>query len=990
LHMPINPDLKRDLEKNIQGEVKDDFVSRLLYSTDASIYKIEPLGVVFPKYADELNTILELAVKHHTPILARGSGSSLAGQAVGPALVIDTTRYLNRILNIDTKNRTAAVEPGVILMSLNRQAALHGLMFGPDPASAERASIGGSVASNATGAHSIQFGMFADHIKSSDVILSDGSQTRFESISTAAAERKLKQLPENSIESNIYHAVLEIRNDHAESIRDHWPRVWRRASGYNLNYLIPWSPSQPPQWHANFRESYPPVSRDQINLSTLMAGSEGTLGVLRQVTLRLVPVPKHTILGVIMYPSIAEACDAAPELLERQPSAIELIPGEMIRLARDIPAYARQLAFVQGTPEAMLVVEFSGDDPASLKERVRQLGEDVLVAETKQQQDQVWNVRKMGLGILNSLPGDNKPLAFVEDLSVPVEKLGYFVREMQKIMAEHDTYANFYAHASAGCLHIRPVISTKGPEEVARLKSISEQVIHLAVRLQGAASGEHGDGIARAQYLESNFGGEIYSLFRKIKQAADPQNLMNPGKKIDPFPMDQNLRYGVNYQTRTWQPFFDYSRQESLTGAIEMCNGQGVCLKGDGLMCPSFQALHDEMHSTRGRANLLRELISGGFPSGNFPEDAFGEKAVMQALDLCLACKGCKSECPSAVDVAKLKFEFLYHYYQKHPHRLRDYLFAYIDRVSPLMSPLAGVVNTLLGNPLIRRFNQGWLGLAAERRFPTFVPPVRKAPLSRHITAQDPNVLFLLDSFSRDFHPETAIGGVRALEACGLQVEILPVVGAGRALTTKGFLDTAKEHARELLDAINRIDPQGILPVVGVEPSEVFMLRDEYLDYFPGDERVAALSRRSWMIDEFLIRPGYDGVIRLEKLFEGSKNEINPGQVLLHGQCVQKVQPPAADGYPVGAQATLEMLEKAGFQVEMVEAGCCGMAGAFGYEAEHYNLSMKVGEMALFPAIRSVKADVVIAASGTSCRSQIKGGTDRTSVHPINLLMPVL
>ncbi len=974
--LALDPDFKHELQKNLRGELKDDFISRLLYSTDASIYQIEPLGVVFPKDLDDLSAIVETAGRHRIPIIARGSGSSLAGQTVGQALIIDTTRYLNHIIEIDPEEKTAIVEPGVILNSLNRQAGKYGLMFGPDPASAERASIGGCLSCNATGAHSIIYGMSADHLLETGVILSDSETCTFSEEDVSVLEKRYAGITPSNRKEHLYRTALDIRRNDAQVIQRGWPHVWRRASGYNLNYLLPWTPVRPPQWDDSILP-YPPIQEGSINLSHLVAGSEGTLAIIRKAKLRLVNRPAHTILVVLTFDGIAEACDQATRLLEKNPSAIELIPGEMLRLARSIPAMAMQLGFVQGDPEAMLVVEFSGSDPQRIKEQALGLGGG-LIAETVAEQNQVWNIRKMGLGILNSLPGDKKPMAFIEDVAVPVEKLGSFVRSMDAIMGSHGIHANFYAHASAGCLHIRPVISTKGARDVAMMKTISEEVVRLTLGLNGALSGEHGDGIARSQYLEASFGSDLYDLFKQVKQAADPENLFNPGKKIDPLPMDENLRFGPDYQAKPWQPFFDYSRQESMTGAIELCNGQGVCRKDFGLMCPSFQILRDEKYSPRGRSNLLRALISG-----RFPVEAFGEQAVMEALDVCLACKGCKSECPSGVDVAKLKFDFLYRYYKTHPHKLRDYLFAYIHRIGPLAGVFSWLVNPMLSSKPVKKLNQKVLHLSADRQFPVFTAPKSKAPLRKHKSPDKPDVLFLLDSFSRDMHPETAIDGVQVLEKCGLNVMILPVIGAGRALTTKGFLEQAKQHATRQIEAIQQIDPQGRLPVVGVEPSETFMLRDEYLDYFPANPYVQQLAKRTWLIDEFLIRPNRDARLPLQML---AIADTGGQKVLLHGQCIQKVQPPADDGLPVGPQATIAMLKQASYQVEMVETGCCGMAGAFGYEAEHYDLSMKLGELSLFPAVRAVEEGVIVAAAGTSCRSQIKGGTGKTAVHPISLI----
>jgi FAD/FMN-containing dehydrogenase/Fe-S oxidoreductase len=972
--MALPTELIHELKHAIAGDVRDDFTTRLLYSTDASIYQIEPLGVVFPRSKEDISAIVELSAKYSVPLLPRGAGSSLAGQAVGAALVLDTSRYMNRILEINSKERTATVEPGVLLTALNRAAGKHGLVFGPDPASADRATVGGSVGNNATGAHSILYGMAADHLVSADVALSDGSLAVFAEISLKEAERRANM--GESIEADLYRLALEIRSSHSDVIRQNWPRVWRRVSGYNLNYLLPWSPSVPPEWAYG---NYPPIGENSLNMAMLMAGSEGTLGVMREVTLGLVPTRKHTSLGVLVFDSIAEACDAAPELLSRGPSAVELIPGELLQLALSVPAYARQLTFVKGSPAAMLVVEFSGDEKDVVVEKAHALGTDVLVAETPRQQAQVWNVRKMGLGIFGSRPGDDKAVGFVEDMAVPVESLGEFVRGMQKIMAEHGTFAYFYAHASAGCLHIRPILNLKKSHGVADMRSIADQVVALTLGLDGASSGEHGEGLARSQFMEQVFGEEVCGLFRRLKDTADPDYRMNPGKKVVDGPrMDENLRYGESYQTQEWDTLLDFSSQSGLAGAIEMCNGAGVCRKDTGLMCPSFQVTQDEMHSTRGRSNLLRAMISGVFP-----DHEIAEKTVYEALDLCLACKGCKSECPSAVDVAKLKYEFLYRYYQKHPHRLRDYLFGYIGNLAPLASPFAALVNPVLASAPVRWIGERTVGLSAHRQFPSFATLAEKRAAAHESPKSGYDILFLNDDFSENFHPETYSAGVRALENAGYRVSVIPVSGAGRPKISKGFLDKAIAYAQKLVEAIRVLDPEGKLPVVGVEPSEIFTLRDEYRDFFPDDPYVSELSRRAWMVDEFLVRPGENGKPRINHLKNG---KADGKRILLHGQCYQKVQPPADDGFPTGALATIAMLEAVGYQVEMIESGCCGMAGAFGYEAEHYELSMKIGEQAVFPAVREADEEIIVAASGTSCRSQIKAGAERVSVHPITLV----
>ena len=1001
--------------------VRTDLTTRLLYSTDASIYQIEPLGVVFPRRLDDLQAIMETCAAFGVPVLARGSGSSLAGQAIGQAMIVDCSRFLNRLIEVNSEAGTATVEPGLILNALNRSAGEHGLQFGPDPASAERATMGGCIANNASGAHSILYGMTADHILSAEVVLADGSLAAFEEVKLEDAKKKLEigdwrlegdawsgegqassaGLGSKSIEAAIYRTALDIRERYGEMIRRDWPRTWRNASGYAINYLLPWSASKPPQWEGWGRGGepipYPPFSPGAINLAPLLAGSEGTLAIIKQATLRLVALPQHTILGVLAYPGIAEASDAVPGILERGPSAIELIPQDLIRQARSVPAYAQQLGFLDQLspgrvdPPALLVVEFAGDNSVEIKEKAGSLRDDVLVAETAAAQRQVWAVRKVGLGLLMSRTGDMKPWPFIEDLSVPVERLGEFVREMQQMLDGHGIVANFYGHASAGCLHIRPIIDLKSVQGLATMRLISAQAVDLTVSLGGSVSGEHGDGLSRSGWLEWQYGKEIMVAFGELKRAADPHGLLNPGKIVPPqdgkpVALNENLRFGPEYRIDGWKTVLDFSSQAGLVGAIEQCNGAGVCRKDDGVMCPSFQATQEEMHSTRGRANLLRAMLTGRFPT-----QGMAEKTVYEALDLCLACKGCKAECPSSVDMAKLKYEFINTYYRSHPRKLRDYIFAYIGTLGRLGTPFAGFVNLLLGNSIIRTACENLLGLASQRPFPRLATRSLRSLVSRLPFSNDEpleTVLFLTDAFTEYFNPQVGLAAVRVLNAAGCKVKLVPVVGAGRTLISKGFLRAAKRHAQKVTEAINCLDPNGEFPIVGVEPSEIVTLCDEYLDLLPGEERIRSLSERAFLIDEFLVRPNKnDGknILRIAKTQQNTSKTTKP-KILLHGHCYQKSQTPKSDGYPSGIQATVAMLSASGYQVEVIESGCCGVAGAFGYEAEHYELSMRIGETALLPAIRHCGADVILAASGVSCQAQITDGSGRPTFHPIQLV----
>src|SRR5215207_524975 len=706
--MSLLPDFVNQLRKSFAGNLRLDLASRILYSTDASIYQIEPLGVAFPRTQDDLHAAVELAATYKIPVLPRGSGTSLAGQAIGNALILDCSRWLDHILEIDPENHSATVQPGVVLSNLNKAAAQHGLMFGPDPASAERATMGGVIANNATGAHSLLYGMTADHLISADVIRSDGS----------LSDLGEKSARDNSASPHLYSTILAIREKYADAISQDWPHTWRNSAGYRLNYLLPWSPSRPSQW---IGEAYPAnVQPGMLNLAPLLAGSEGTLAVIQRAKVHLVPKPKHTILAVLSYQSNADACDEVPRLLTHRPSAVELVPRMIIRLARGVSAYARQMGWVVGDPAALLVVEFSGEELSALKEAARKIGDVLTIAESGEDQARVWNIRKVGLGLLDSRPQSARPVAFIEDCAIPVQRLGEFVREVEAILAAHGTEGGIYAHASAGCLHIRPILDLKTTRGVTDLRSISRAVFALTRKLGGAMSSEHGDGLARSEHLEQTYGAELTDAMRMLKRAADPDGLLNPGKIIDAPKMDMNLRYGPQYRTRLWETNLSFAPNGGMDVAIEQCNGQGVCRKDSGVMCPSYQATREEMHSTRGRANLLRALISGSSANSLSSFDPQRVEATAAALDLCLACKGCKAECPSGVDMAKLKFAFQAEYYKTHYRPLRDYVFGYFHVVAEVASSVAPLSNALMKIPVVKNLVAKVLGITEKRPFPKF------------------------------------------------------------------------------------------------------------------------------------------------------------------------------------------------------------------------------------------------------------------------------
>ncbi len=990
----INHEFVAELQKAIDGEIKIDPITRTLFSTDASIHKIEPLGVVFPRSTDELAPIVKLCCQYQIPVIPRGSGSGLAGQAIGKGLIVDCSRYIDHLVSIDADEQTAIVEPGLILDDFNRAAHVYHVEFGPDPASSERATLGGCIGNNAAGAHSIQHGMTADHVISAEVVLADGSVTTFKPLSLEFIKSCVDGTGKSEfspLESEIYRSALRIGKEYQDEIKRTWPRTWRRASGYNLNYLIPWSPAIPPQWESA-KMPYPPILPGTMNLAPLLAGAEGTLAVISRATLRLVPEKKHSVVSVLNFSNIIEACNQVTEILELSPSAVELIPQSLIHLARSVPAYANLLSFVLGDPGALLVVEFSGDDHKYIMGQLSRLMNlstwdgKPYIAETAAQQKQVWDVRKVGLGILMGRLGDYKPISFIEDMSVPVDRLGEFVQQMEGILIEHHTQADYYGHASAGCLHIRPLVNLKVPEGKVELRSIAEAAVELVLRLGGAVSAEHGDGITRGEWIERAYGPQITQALRLLKHAADPNGILNPGKIVDTPKMDTSLRYHDNYCPVGWTPVMAFSSERAdangLVQAIEQCNGAGVCRKSTGVMCPSYQATKNELFSTRGRGNLLRALVSDEFTSREV-----ALQAVKETLELCLACKGCKSECPSSVDIAKLKYEFYQHYYSlpgKH-HPLRDYIFGYIDRIARMGQYVAPVANYFLSAPLLAGFRERFIGLSPRRTLPLMARKSLHARAKKYLANDGRfDCLLLMDAFNEYFFPDTGMDALIVLQAAGCKVKLLGTIGAARTLISKGFLKRARQHAFRLVREICTLDPEGRLPIIGLEPSEIFTLRDEYLDLMPGDEYVSAMAERAYMIDEFLIRHGADGSPRIEML-NRKEAKRNSTDVLLHGHCYQKAQPPAKDGFPIGVPATTAMLEHMGYTVTNIDDGCCGMAGAFGYEAEHYTVSMQVAELALIPAINEHK-DALIAAAGISCQSQIEDGTGRHAYHPITLV----
>ena len=973
-------DFLADLGPRVSGDLRSDTYTRLLYSTDASIYQVMPHAVLLPRHDDDVRAAVSLAAEREVPILARCAGSSLVGQAVNEALVIDFTRHLDHVLELNTEERWVRVQPGIVLDELNSFLRPHGLQFGPDPASSNRAAMGGIVANNSTGSHSIQYGMTADHVLGVEALLSDGSEASFGPLDDDQLAQRVER---PGLEGDTYRGVSRIATDAVDQILAGTPRHWRRCGGYNLDRFVE---------GASFK--YPQDPR--FNMAKLICGSEGTLAVMRELQLNLVPTPTHTGLAIVQFDSLRHALTSVTAILETGPTAVELMDNLGLTMCRGVPQYARLLpTFLEGEPHCILITEYQGDSLAELEEAVERLQRHLrsqgipgraTAALDPQLQRNVWTVRKVGLGLMMSVKGDHKPVPFIEDAAVPVEHLADYVTRIEQFCNDLGTKVGYYAHASAGCIHIRPVMNNKLASEVAKLPQIAEFSVGLLGEYGGAWSSEHGDGRARSWLNERFFGRDLYQLYRQVKGLFDPRGLLNPGNIVDAPAMTEHLRFGADYRVADQREHIDFSSDQGYHRAVEMCNGAGICRKKtEGTMCPSFMATREEEHSTRGRANLLRAAMSGRLE----PEELTG-KRLFAAMDLCVECKACKAECPSSVDMAKIKFEYLTNYYEANPVPRRTRMFAAIARTGRRSSGWrAPLVNALLRNPLVRALAQGLFGISRQRRLPAFarVPFTRWFEKRRHSgaggraeVAGEPRnvvaqrVVLFNDTFNTYNTPEIAIAATEVLEAAGCEVVLPGHYCCGRPMVSKGLVEEARAAARHTVDVLAPLVEQG-MPVVGVEPSCILTLKDEYLSLLPGDTRAQAVADAAITFEEFVAGGLADGSLALPI---DTAQPQGDARVLLHGHCHQKAL--------VGTEPTKAVLAAAGYAVEEVDSGCCGMAGSFGYEAEHLEVSLAMAERRLLPAVRRADGQTVVAAAGASCRAQIAHGSDRHALHPAQVL----
>jgi FAD/FMN-containing dehydrogenase/Fe-S oxidoreductase len=981
IHEQQRQDLARHLKKHIAGEVRFDVASRHLYSTDASIYQIEPLGVVIPRTAEDIAVTVQVCGEVGVPITARGGGTSLSGQSIGPGIVLDCSKHLANILDLDPVARTVRIQPGVVLDQLNKVAAEHGLLFGPDVSTASRANLGGMIGNNSAGSHSIVCGKTLDHVRSLNVVLADGTRAHFAPLAPAEWEQKAAG---RGVEAGLYRRVREVVIQNRDEIRRRFPRILRRVSGYNLDALCSVLASEPVGLpHRGEPVGCPPhpsataVVPGKVGLHQLLVGSEGTLGVTTEAELGLLPLPKARGLLVPQFASLGDAMNAVAPCLEAQPSAIELLDQMLIELCAANFALRDAMRAIQGSPHAILMVEFTGDEPAEVQDQVERLrkrlqGVPGLIAAVPAVEpalrDPLWNLRRASMPLLYGLKGDRKPITFVEDAAVAPAHLPEYVARFKEILHRHGTDGCFYGHASVGCLHIRPLINLKDGEQVSTMHRIAEEVADLVLQYGGSLSGEHGDGLVRSEFNEKMFGPAIYRAFCTVKDTFDPRGVLNPGRVVRAPRMTENLRYPPGYAPVELPTVFDYSSQEGFVRSVEMCNGNGACRKlQGGTMCPSYRATLDERDSTRGRANALRHVLAGAEPAKEIQA-----RWPYEVLDLCLMCKACKSECPSAVDMAKLKAEYLQLYYDKHRRPLGQFLMSFLPQLNRFAAPFAPLVNWVQSRGVVRWLMEKLAGIDRRRS----LPPVYFGHFRRWFRKHRPDPLagtrgrvFLLDDcFTTYNEPGVGKATVRLLERAGYAVKLLNIC-CGRVLISKGFLRRARGLVQAQAAALAQKVADGT-PILGVEPSCLLSLADEWTELLPGLE-TRQIAAASHLADAWLAEKCSAGECELPLT-------ARPGACVLHGHCHQK----ALVG-TTGSAAALKLVP--GLDVKVLDTGCCGMAGSFGYEAEHYDLSVKIAGLSLLPALEGAP-EATVAAPGTSCRHQIKDLAHRRALHPLEVL----
>jgi FAD/FMN-containing dehydrogenase/Fe-S oxidoreductase len=959
--------LRRQLEEQVSGEVRFDPVSRALYSTDASVYQIHPLGVVIPKTREDILRTINLARTHGISITARGGGTSQAGQAIGSGLQMDTSKYYNRILELNVGERWAIVEPGIVLDELNAQLKVHGLRFAPDISTASRATVGGMISNNSCGARSVMYGKTIDHVLELDVILSDGSQVHMRPLHRAELDAACAG---DSLEARCYRAVRQVAHECADEIAKRYPKVVRRVAGYNLDEFV--DDARP------------------FNLAKIIVGSEGTLGIVTAAKINLVPLPKEKAVLAIEFEHLLDALAATPVILRHKPSAIEVMDKFILNHARENPAMDRMRRAILQTddPGALLNVELYADRAEELPPRLEAIERDLAPFKCVYRrlmpladQARVWGFREASLGLSMAMKGDEKSLSFVEDTAVKPEVLRDYIDDFLAMIRRNGSSSGVYAHASVGCLHVRPVVNMKTAEGVARFEAIATQSADLVLKYGGALSGEHGDGLVRGPFMEKMFGAALYQAFRTVKHTFDPQGVFNPGKIVDCPPLTANLRYGAGYKTPDPPTYFDYTEYGGFGRAVEMCSGVGACRKKlEGTMCPSYMATRDERDVTRGRANTLRLAMTG-----RLAEAGLDDEGVLETLELCLECRACKAECPVGVDVARFKSEFLAEHWRKHGVPLGKRVLGNVRALSKIGSHFAPLSNAVAASAVGRWTNEKLFGIDRRRVPPAWAKETFEARfasgagsvgtgLSRPTSA---TAILFNDTFTNYNDPEIGIAAAAVLTAAGVDVRLVPHDCCGRPFISTGQLEQARALARKNAEALFESASRGE-KILFLEPSCLSAVREDAPALLRGEQqrRAQVVADACVLFEDHLERELAEGRASLSL-------KPGPSTVVLHGHCHQKSM-----GLVPPAKALLSRIPSC--KVVELDSGCCGMAGSFGYSKDHYEVSHQIAERRLLPAARALKDGEVLAAAGTSCRHQVAHFAGVDARHPAVILRSLI
>jgi len=950
-----------------------DTLTRRLYANDASMYEKLPHGVAFPKTAGDVQKIVDYANSNKLSITARSGGTSLAGQTTGAGIIMDVSKYMTKILRIDPEDRVAEAEPGVIRDSLNRVAARYNLQFGPDTSTTNRCMLGGMIGNNSCGSFSIKHQTTREHVEQMEVVLSDGSKALFKPLSISELKQK-RQL--ESLEGHIYRAMLRLLEQYAERIRVSYPHpeIIRRNTGYALDRLLEMQP-------------YNPDGR-KFNLCELLCGSEGTLALTTRAVVNLVPVDPVKLMLIPQFNSLRESMEATIEAVKHDPAAVELADHYILEATKGNIEQRKNRFFLEGDPRALLMIQFEGQSLTELKKRAENLAKKLKtkglgyafpILEQQDKIRRVWELRKAGLGLLMGMKQDSQTPSFVEDTAVRVKDLPEYTDKFQHLLDKYNTKCVFYAHVSVGELHLRPIINLRNKEGLQKMKNMARDVASLVKDFGGSLSGEHGDGRARSPYIETVLGSDMMPVLRKVKEIWDPNYRFNPGNIVAPQPIDMDLRYSPKTPELELESQFNWKKEGGLEAAIELCNGAGVCRKladSGGTMCPSYMATRDEKDSTRGRANVFRQVF---FEKGM---DAYGDDDVRTALDLCLSCKACKSECPANVDMAKMKAEFMHQWQQRNGISRSAAIFGQPDKMYPLAAKFPGLVNRLSKMSLSKFMAEKIFNIHRERNLPefahqTFVDWYCKHNTSTYTGQTSGTVVLLVDIFTNYHEPEVAKSALEVLKRLGYNVIVPECLPTGRPQISKGLLEDARKLMRNNLNKLQRYI-QDEIPVVGLEPSEILTLRDEYPDMADENrvEMAQKLAGQTYLLEEFINRH-FQQHPATQKIVKPQKTPL-----VVHGHCHAKAL--------TGMEPLLTCLKQVGYEVTDLQTGCCGMAGSFGYEKKHYEVSMQIGELLLFPALRNKLEEAMVCAPGFSCRHQIMDGVSQASHHPAVFLQNAL